>query len=355
MIHRQTTSVAALLAAAVVASFLAAWSAPPTPSQRLATGARALLAALSPEQREKITFGMDSPQRADWHFVPRDRPGIEFKELSDPQRDRVHHMLQDALSSRGYLKVSGVFTLESILRDLERSRGLDGNWRDPGRYTVAIYGDPAGTEPWGWRVEGHHLSLTMTVVDGKPIATTPAFIGANPAKVPNGPQAGWRLLAAEEDLGRSLLLSLTPEQRKTAVISEDAPGDIILMPGRALDLGTPRGIRYADLDQAGRELLLLLLSEYVDNFHHDIASEQMDRIRLRGFDEIRFAWAGSAEVGKGHYYRIHGPTFIIEYDNTQNNANHIHTVWHDPERNMGADLLREHYKHDHGDGAHSHP
>jgi hypothetical protein len=353
--HRHWKSVGALVAAATFTTLLAAWSAPRSPSQRLSESTVAFLKTLTGEQREKGMFAMDSRERQDWHFVPRDRAGLEFKTLTDSQRAAVHQVLRDALSSRGYLKVTGVIALESILRDLEMSRGSDGRMRDPGRYTVSVYGDPAASAPWSWRIEGHHLSLTLTVSPGKPISTTPTFIGANPATVPQGPQAGWRLLAAEEDLGRTLLGSLGTEQRATAVISDDAPGDIILSPGRKLDLGTPRGVRYADLAEDQRQILMHLLAEYVENFHHDIAKEQMDRIRERGLDEIRFAWAGSDVRGQAHYYRIHGPTFIIEYDNTQNDANHVHTIWHDLERNLGEDLLREHYLHDHGGGAHSHP
>lgn len=355
MYNRPLTPAAALIAAAVVASFLSAWSRPPSPSERLAASTRDFLQTLTPEQRSMATFAMDSRQRQDWHFVPRTREGLSFKDMTDPQRAAVHQVLRDALSSRGYLKVTGVIALESILRDLEISRGSDGAMRDAGRYTVSVFGDPAGEAPWSWRIEGHHLSMTLTVSAGKPIACTPAFLGANPATVPSGPSSGWRLLAGEEDLGRTLLRSLDDGQRTQAVISSDAPADIILMPGRALDLGAPRGVRYADLAGDQQRTFLLLLAEYVENFHHDIAREQMDRIQERGLDEIRFAWAGSEEPGRGHYYRIHGPTFIIEYDNTQNQANHVHTVWHDLERNLGEDLLREHYRHDHGDGAHSHP
>lgn len=326
-------------------------SAPLSPSQRMASAATAFLGLLGDDLRKSAVFELDSKVRTDWHYIPRERSGVHLGQLSGPQLTAVHALLQSALSSRGYLKTTGIMQLEDILREIEMARGSDGKARNPGNYVVAIFGDPDRDSVWGWKFEGHHISLNFTAGTGpareEPVSATPSFLGSNPARVPSGPHAGWRVLGAEEDLGRELFLSLTEGQRKESLLSETAPADVVLSPGREHDLLEARGVIFSSLDARQQEMLVRLIHEYVDNLQHDMAHEQMERIEKQGLATVRFAWAGSAEEGKGHYYRIHGPAFVIELDNTQNDANHVHACWHDLERDFGVDLLKAHYEHDH--------
>lgn len=314
---------------------------------RLAGAAKELLAALRPELREKAALEFQDAARRDWHFVPRSRPGVMLKEMSPPERRAAHALLRAALSSQGYLKADAIMSLDAVLREMEQAEGGSGASRDPERYAFQIFGEPSPDRPWGWRVEGHHLSITFACGAGEIIATTPAFLGANPAEVKGGPRTGLRVLAQEEDLARELLASLTPEQRGKAVIADEAPRDILLIPGRGREaLGAPTGLPASEMTRVQREILSRLLDEFVNNLHPDLAEGALARIRS-GLDEIRFAWAGPAERGRGHYYRLHAPTFAIEYDNTQDGANHVHTVWRDFENDFG-DALVKHYREDHG-------
>jgi hypothetical protein len=248
-------------------------------------------------------------------------------------------MLREALSARGYEKTTGVLELEAILRETEAFGSL---LRDPELYYLAIFGEPSDEKPWGWRFEGHHLSLNFSSASGRIVAATPSFFGANPARVPSGPRAGWRVLPAEEDLGRRLLGSFDEGQRRAAVMAVSAPSDIILGPGRK-SVPDPAGLAYADMSEAQRAILMELVGEYLGNMRADVARAQREKIEKAGLGTIRFAWAGGVRVGEGHYYRIQGPTFVIEYDNTQNHANHVHSVWRDLEDDFGGDLLRRHY------------
>jgi hypothetical protein len=205
----------------------------------------------------------------------------------------------------------------------------------------------ATREPWGWRLEGHHLSLNFTLVPGQPVAVTPAFLGANPAEVPSGPQKGLRALGAEQDLGRALVRSLTDLQRARTVIAAQSLGDIVTGPGRADSLAAPAGLPLADMSGDQRALAAQLIDAYARNMRAELAEKELGRMREAGIERIHFAWAGPIEPGRAHYYRLHGPTLLIEYDNTQNSANHIHSVWHDPRRDFGQDLLRAHYERGH--------
>ncbi|GMV26289.1 MAG: hypothetical protein AMXMBFR58_23200 [Phycisphaerae bacterium] len=342
MLGRRSSAVC-LLGLALLATAAARTS---TLGDRLASTAAAFIATLSDDQRPRAVFAFDAAGRTDWHFVPRDRPGLKFSELSDESRRAVHALLRSALSGQGYLKTTGIIQLEQVLFDSEVAAGRDPAWRDPGNYTIAVYGDPGAKQPWAWKFEGHHICLNYTSA-ADDVAVTPAFLGANPAVVQTGPRAGLSVLVAEERIGRELLGSLDAGQRTQAVISDSAPNDIVLAPRRPLDLGTPRGVTYASMTADQRAIFERLLAEYIGNLEHDLAQQQWDRIREKGLDEARFAWCGSDQPGRPHYYRIHGPGFVIEYDNTQNNANHVHTCWHDLERDFGADLLKAHYEHGH--------
>jgi hypothetical protein len=345
-------SMARLISLALGAGVMGAGARPSSPGPRMAEAARSFLSALTPEQRARAVFPFDADERLNWHYIPRPRKGLSFKEMDTPQRERAHAFLHAALSQQGYLKATTIMSLEEILRALEGGRGPA---RDPELYFFSFFGEPSEKETWGWRVEGHHLSLNVTVVQGRLIASTPQFFGANPAEVKEGPRRGLRALPAEEDLARALLHSLTPEQRAQAVIATDAPREIITGASRRAQIGEAKGLAVGEMTDKQRATFTALLRVYVEAMPQAIADERLARLRKAGMEKIRFAWAGGAERGQPHYYRIQGPTFLVEYDNTQDNANHIHTVWRDFHGDFGEDLLREHYRAYHQPGsAHVH-
>ena len=340
------------LGALALACAAAGWMSRPAPTADMAAAATAFLDSLSQPLRAKAQLPFESASRTDWHYIPRDRSGLEFSQMDAPQRTAARSLMHRTLSSQGAGKVEQIMLLDNVLRDLEQGSGPR---RDPLAFSITIFGTP-GTSPWGWKLEGHHISLNFTG-SGDQLATTPAFLGANPATVRSGDRAGTRVLAAEEDLGRSLLRSLSPEQHAEAVVSPTAPGDILATPSRSPDDVDNSGLRVAMMTPPQRALVEQLLREYAGNLRHELAEQELARIHAAGLDDIRFAWMGGDKPGQGHYYRLSGPTFIIEYDNTQNNANHVHTVWRDRTRDFGRDLLKEHLEHDHQHAPHheSHP
>jgi hypothetical protein len=320
----------------------------PDPGAVMAEAARNFQAALTPAQLAKAALPFESDERMNWYFVPRARQGIPLKELDSTQRLLAHAFLSAGLSQRGYLKATTIMSLEEVLRVLEGGRGTS---RDPDLYYFTLFGQPSESETWGWRVEGHHLSLNFTVVKGRMIASTPLFMGANPAEVKDGPRKGLRVLRLEEDRARELLQSLDATQRALAVFDTTAPRDIITGNARKVESDTPKGLPASKMKNGQRNLLLALLDEYARSMPPEVAAERLEKIRKAGLDKVHFAWAGSAEPGQPHYYRVQGPTFLIEYDNTQNRANHIHSVWRDFDGDWGLDLLRLHYEtapHKHG-------
>jgi hypothetical protein len=310
-------------------------------AEDMAVAARTFLEALSPEQRAKATLEFRDDERQNWHFVPRQRRGISLKELTPAQLPLAYGFLASGLSHQGFLKATTIVSLEEVLREMEQGRGPV---RDPELYYFSVFGKPGARQGWGWRFEGHHLSLNFTIVQGEVISVTPSFLGANPAEVRSGPRQGLRVLAMEEDLGRQLIRSMDSEQRGEAIISDKAPRDIITGADRKAGPLSPRGVMSKRLTESQRQLLWQLLEEYVRRHRPDVAKVDLEKIREAGVDEISFAWAGPVEPGRGHYYRVQGPTFLLEYDNTQDGANHIHTVWRDFENDFGEDLLRKHYE-----------
>jgi quercetin dioxygenase-like cupin family protein len=311
--------------------------------------ARAFLNALDPSARSAAAFPFDSPVRTTWNFVPMERQGLQFGSMTPAQRGNVDALLHSALSDGGFATAQRIIAHESILRALEQEAGVRSfAQRDPARYIAAVFGTPSADSVWGWRVEGHHLSVNVTRVDGEPQVVTPLFMGANPARVPSGPNAGLRILAAEEDEGRALVRMLPAARRTRAVISDSAYGEIVTRndpKARPLAL---EGLAAADMSPQEQAQLRRLLGVYLARMAPEVARDQLARIERAGFGRLHFAWAGELEPGRPHYYRIHGPTVLVEYDDVQSNANHVHTVWRDLERDFGGDLLREHYaKHKH--------
>jgi hypothetical protein len=284
-------------------------------------------------------FAFDHAERRNWGYVPRSREGMPFKDMPAGARAAAHELMKASLSAAGYGKAVNVIRLEEVLRQTETFGAL---LRDAEKYYVAVFGVP-GAAPWGWRLEGHHLSLNFTIVPGKPIAVTPAFLGANPAEVRSGALRGLRTLGREEDLGRALAQSLDAGQRRRMLIADRSLGDIVSGPGRGEGLGPPAGLSLAEMTGDQRALAVQVVEEYARNMRGDMAEEELRRAREAGAERLHFAWAGPLGPGLPHYYRMHGPTLLIEYDNTQNDANHIHSVWRDPRNDFGADLLRAHY------------
>jgi len=313
-------------------------------SSTMASTATHFLASLTPQQREQATFKFDVDERLNWHYIPRERKGLPIKDMNEDQRKLARELLHSGLSQRGYLTATSIMDLESVLGDIERRQGGGTNVRDPERYFFSIFGTPSARDTWGWRVEGHHVSLNFTIVNGSLVAGTPAFFGSNPAEVKDGPKKGLRILAQEEDAARALLLALDPGQRAKATIDSVAPKDMVTTNAVKVDPLSPVGILASALESKQRDLLMRLIDVYTSGMASDLAADRMAKMRRAGVEKITFAWAGEVEHGKPHYYRIQGPTFLVEYDNTQNDANHIHSVWRDFAGDFGRDLLREHLK-----------
>jgi hypothetical protein len=307
--------------------------------------ANRFLASLTPEQRAKATFPFDGEERQNWHFIPRVRKGLPLREMTPAQKHLATALLSAGLSQQGYIKAETIMSLEDVLRLIEHGAGPE---RDPEKYYFSIFGQPDDTGTWGYRVEGHHFSQNYTVVNGR-VAGAPSFFGANPAEVPEGPRKGLRTLAGEEDLGRALIQSLDAGQRKIAVVDSKAYPDILTMADRQAALkGQPSGLPASKMSAPQLELLHALLEEYVRNMPEQIAQAREEEIRKAGKD-IYFAWAGGIEKGEPHYYRVQAPEFLIEYDDTQDHANHIHSVWRDFNGDFGMDLLKQHYETSHHD------
>jgi hypothetical protein len=319
-------------------------AAPMPSSWAMKAAAETFLSALSSEQRAKATFSLEDQERQNWFYTPVLRKGITIKDMDPAQRQLANVLLSAGLAQQGLLKVANIISVEPILREVEQGRGPV---RDAELYYFTLFGKPDAHAPWAWRFEGHHISLHYTVSGDGLVASTPSFLGSNPAEIQHGPRKGLRALANEEDLGRAFVKSLDDKQRATAVVSDQAPRDILSTNGRKADPVTPAGLQANRLGQKQADLLMNLLKDYATNMPADIAAARMDRVRAGGFGNIYFAWAGQFEHLQPHYYRIQGPNFLIEYDCTQNNANHIHSVWRDFKGDFGQDLLAQHYDRGH--------
>jgi hypothetical protein len=325
---------AGLLAATVAQAHLA--------SEDMAEAASKFLASLEDTQRARAEFTFTDDERRNWHFVPQDRKGLPAKDMSPAQRELAMAMLRAAMSDHGFSKATNIMSLELILKDLE---GAGARFdRNPGLYYFSIFGQPAGKTPWGFRVEGHHLSVNVSVAGDQAVAVTPSFLGSNPAEVRKGPRRGLRVLAEEEDVARDLLNSLDAGQRQIAVVSTNAPADIITGDRRRVTALEPAGIPSPQLSLEQQAQLIKLIATYVRRFRAEVADGDMRKIQQAGLEKVRFAWFGSLVRGGKHYYRVQGPTFLLEYDNTQNDANHIHSVWRDFANDFGDDMLRQHYE-----------
>ena len=302
--------------------------------------ARNFLASLDDASKGKAVFRLEDEERQNWHFIPRERKGLSLKTMTPEQRLLAWALLSTGMSESGYAKSLTVMSLEKILWRKENQSPR----RDPELYFFSIFGDPEKGKTWGWRVEGHHLSLNFTIIEGKMVSMTPSFFGANPGHVKEGPRKGLRTLGRTEDMGRRLFQMLSDEQKKSALIAEKAPSDILTSGDRKVSPLEAKGLPASKMDEKQKVQLIRLVREYVQNHRRPFAAEELKQIEKAGHDKLIFAWAGSTKRGEGHYYRVQGPDFLLEYDNTQNGANHPHAVWRSFENDFGEDLLKKHYQ-----------
>ncbi len=304
--------------------------------------ANAFINSLNDAQKKKVLFSFNELNRYEWHYVPPTqipRQGIAIKNLAADQKESVNLLLQAFLSKEGYDKTKNIMALENVLHELQPNN----NSRISENYFLAIYGIPKKDSVWGWKFSGHHVALNFTVIKDK-IAFAPFFFGANPATVTSGMQKGLRVLKAEEDLGFELLNSLTQSQKQKAIFQSEAFSDIVTTNSAKATPLNPTGIFAKDITLEQKTILNKLIAAYLSSMPPKLAKLRMNKIRSEDMDSLCFGWAGDTIPGKPHYYRIQGKTFLIEFDNTQNNANHIHTVWRDFNGDYGLDLLKEHYR-----------
>jgi hypothetical protein len=315
--------------------------------------ANRLLAALDENQRGRASFPFDTDERRNWHFVPDNttiaidtlavRKGLSLRDMSPYQRHLAGALLAAGLSQTGYIKAVTIMSLEEVLRVME---GDAGEHRNPEKYYFSIFGNPSDSGTWGYRVEGHHLSQNYTVVAGR-VVGGPSFFGSNPAEVRLGPRKGLRVLAAEDDLGFELVHTLDEQQQKIAIVDATAYPDILTAASRKAALkGQPSGISATKMNSNQFEALVALVEEYAHNVPGELAKHRMEQLNQAG-KNIFFAWSGGTKPGGPHYYRVQTPSFLIEMDDTQNQANHIHSVWRDFEGDFGQDLLQQHYQSNH--------
>jgi hypothetical protein len=311
----------------------------------MADAARRWLDDLEPTQRALASFPFETHERRVWDYRPGPRRGLALGEMTEDQTSRVRGLLEAGLSQRGAAEVRAIIALEPVLGEIERLAGRrDWTRRDPGLSWVAVFGQPGGRSPWSWRIGGHHVAVQLTVVGGSQVAAAPLFLGANPARVRHAHGTGRRTLAAEEELARDLLARLSAAQKAIAIVDAVAPSDLLTGNDRSVRPDVvPLGLPYADLRAEQRTALERVVHQYLGRASREVATAEWKRIEAAGLEHLTFAWAGSEARGRGHYYAVRGPRCLIEYDNTQDGANHIHSVWRDPTNDWGEDLLAAHY------------
>ena len=305
----------------------------------MAECATRFLSALDPDQRGKATFAFDTDERMNWHFIPKERKGLPLREMTPYQKHLASALLAAGLSQTGYIKAVTIMSLEDVLKIIENDSG---EHRNPEKYYFSVFGTPSDSGTWGYRVEGHHLSQNYTVVNGK-VIDGPSFFGANPAEVRQGPRKGLRTLPGEDDLGIELIHTLDEQQQGVAIVDPTAYRDILTAASRKAALqGQPSGLSASKMNARQFDVLMALMEEYARNVPEELAEGRMEQINKAGRN-ISFAWSGGINRGDQHYYRVHAPSFLIELDDTQDNANHIHSVWRDSAGDFGEDVLRQHY------------
>jgi hypothetical protein len=335
----------------------------PVTARRMAEAAQRYLDSLDAPRRKATTFAFEDQERFRWNYRPDGffidgatfwHEGLRLINMTPDQQQAALALLDSGVSARTADRARAIMALETYLREQEREvpRWVPHVVRDPELYAFSIFGEPGGKAPWAWRAGGHHIGFHVTVIDGELVATTPFFLGANPAIVRHGTRdLGLRTLPEEEDMGRAFLKSLAPERKQVAIVSPTSPNDILTDTYRPANPAVPpRGLAFASMSGEERSRLVSLIQLYVGRATDEVAANEWQKIEAAGLDSITFAWMGSEEFRQGHYYAIKGPTFLIEYDNTQDDATHIHSVWRDFTNDWGEDLLAAHYVAEHRRG-----
>jgi hypothetical protein len=319
-----------------------------TSAQETVRAANAFLSSLDSHQKSETLFPFDDDERYNFHFIPRERKGITFNELNDAQKKLAIALMKTSIGDQALHKAQEIMQLELVLKAIEKRKPED-HYRDPGNYHISIFGVPGPGTIWGWRFEGHHVSFNFSIDQNRIVSGTPGFLGSNPAIVLDGPQKGKQVLKEETETGLALLHSLTPAQLQKTVTDTTAPPDILSFNKRKLMLENPTGISYAELNPSQQQLMRQLINLYVHRFTRLFADDMLKEIQVAGMEKLWFNWTGKTAAGPGnpHYYRVQGPTLLIEYDNTQNNGNHVHSVVRDLLHDFGGDELLEHYQNAH--------
>lgn len=312
----------------------------PAVAERMVKAARAFLDTLEPDQVTAVRVPFDVDDHRVWRYLPGPRPGLALAELDGVQRTAALDLLDTGCGVDAARTARGIIQLDEILRGPAKA----------GQFWLRVLGEPGGDAPWAWRITGHHLAIHMTIV-GDGIAVTPQFFGAEPALVLHGPHEGLRTLPDEEEFARALLAGLDTEQRRQAIVDPVAPEDILTRADPIVDPSlVPAGLPYARMTGDQRDLLHRLVRLYFDRVPGELAESSWQSAVDAGLDSVTFGWAGSDQRGRGHYYAVRGQTFLLEYDNTQDDANHIHSVWRDLRNDWGEDLLSAHYAAHHHTG-----
>lgn len=327
--------------------------------EEINTQTTGFIRSLSSDQLGKINYAFEDTSRIKWTNLPlglADRPGLRYGALSEESRRAFHRVLTSLLSSQGYLKVTSIMRLDDILNGVydqwyadkkvpestyKEIKSLNWNFEN---YYIALWGKPDAKEPWGLKLEGHHISLNLSATEGS-YSMTPLFLGTDPSEVLVTKHAGLRVLSNEEDLGFKLINSLDDRQKRKATLSQEVPRDILTNPESPQRIDDYQGIKGSDLSPKQKYYLERLILEYVNNLEFDKAHAYQEKIMISDLNNVFFAWIGSYEQGFPHYYQINSPDFMIEYDNIgfQAGADHIHTIWREKGNDFGEDLLRKHY------------
>jgi hypothetical protein len=322
---------------------------PKAESQDIVEAAVKFMKSLDSAQHAQALYPFDTDERYTYHYFPVDnRKGIAMDKLNQSQKQAAMDLMKTSLSEQALKKVRAIMNLEILLKAIEK-RKPDDHFRDPGKYFFTIFGMPAAHSVWGWRLEGHHVYFSFSAEENKLVSGTPGFLGTNPAVIQDGPDKGMEILKDEREAGFGLLHALSTEELRKAILDSVAPADIITGTARKAMIGNPSGLRFTEMTSGQQTMLLDIISLYVHRFTKLFAEDMLKQIQGAGIENLWFAWSGYQQpgIGRPHYYRIQGPTIVIEYDNTQNNANHVHTVVRDLQHDFGGDILLEHYKASH--------
>ena len=300
------------------------------------------LNSLNSDQKAKTVYSYLDGERIFWYYPPLNRHGLPLREMDAKQRQLAYAVMASGLTDKSYEQAKLIIEHEDILGPLEVEQDKVTFLRDTERYYFTIFGEPGGSDPWGWRVEGHHVCLNYSIWNAKVIAVPPFFFGANPAEVRKGPKNGLRILGDREDLAFELMESLDAGQQSKAIIYDEAPLDILTYNSSKVSLPREEGLPASRMSGTQQEMLMALVTLYVSQVRSDVAQERLDAFKTDGIDGIHLAWAGPVDKSKAHYYRLHGGDFLVEFDNRQDGANHIHSVYRDVENDFASDVLRQH-------------